>query len=251
MPPPSNNIANLRQYIQQLQPRFPVMQPPPPYPYTINSQDSDLDHDGYDDYDDYDEYDDYDYDNEDRQTTTQTQNQNQNQNQPTNPSLTSSTKTITINLNSSIQIKGDANTIVITSQPQSQSQVLRQTTKDTTVSPNEHPVTNSKIATTTAAILAALQISGVLNTQSESGTTSTLVSTSVQINIDAGVKVDGVRNAICFGSATARAGACAAKAQSTPSRRFDEHDGKDACGRKRRAVSEPINLVETKKSRTL
>ncbi|KAL4963203.1 uncharacterized protein BDV14DRAFT_202038 [Aspergillus stella-maris] len=201
--------------------------PPPRYTPAIVSHDFEDDYDkGYEDFDEYD--DSYDFDNAPSyypaQGTGTGTGTAANSNDPsTNP------KTLTINLDSSITITGDRNTVAIPSgQSQSQAQAQSKT------QPN---APKSKLANTASAIIAALQQSGVS------------ASASLEINLDAGVRVEGSRNIVCFGGmivpgrVPARAGAPGAGAGLKTM-------NAQSNARKRRAQSEPAaDTTETKRSR--
>ncbi|KAI9367959.1 hypothetical protein BJX61DRAFT_260058 [Aspergillus egyptiacus] len=227
MPPAQTNINDddTSQSFGQLLHKFkqsrhsePGTTPPPPY-RPIPSQDPVGDYD-----DDYDDDDNYDHDYEDVRPTN-------------NP--------ITINLNSSIQIKGDGNTILLApaQQPQPQS--------SSTASPNQCPTRNaplhSKLSNAMASILATLERAGALASASGSNWRS-----PVHINIDAGVRVDGVGNVVCLGATRlARAvPGSAVRIGGSPSR-YTDRDGnhQNDCGRKRRASSEPAFGSEAKRYR--
>ncbi|RDW59374.1 uncharacterized protein DSM5745_11069 [Aspergillus mulundensis] len=154
-------------------------QPPPPsYTAAIAAQTIHP----YDD-DDYDEHDD-DYYNHDDSAVYYPN---------TTPINHNPSKTITIKLDLSINIHGDGNTLAIASQ-----QVRDQTQPSNS---------RSKVANTTASIIAAIQQSGIIAQRLDSGSGSdssfdsspAAASTTVQINIDAGVRVQGSRNMVCFG----------------------------------------------------
>ncbi|KAL4957928.1 hypothetical protein BDW69DRAFT_180168 [Aspergillus filifer] len=226
MQPPPNNHHPFHQYLRkitaQTQPRplatAPTAtetanpnSPPPRYTPAIIS------HDFEDDYDEeFDEYEPYDFNNAPDYYPVQGTDTAANS---TNP------KTLTINLDSSITITGDGNTLAIASgQSQFQSH-----------SKSQSNAPKSKLANTASAIIAALHQSGVS------------ASASVEINIDAGVRVEGSRNIVCFGGmivpgrVPARAGVAGAgvKTMNTQS-----------SARKRRAQSEPAaDTTETKKSK--
>ncbi|KAJ0414097.1 hypothetical protein BJY00DRAFT_45280 [Aspergillus carlsbadensis] len=242
MLPPSNNRDNpLLQYLEKLaavthRPRHlppSTRPPPPPYTASFSSQDSDQDWDEDYDYDeDYDEY--YEAKPEHRAIS------NSNTSSIHTPATNSNT--ITIDLNSSIQIKGDANTIIIASGSVHQQHTSYHGSSTRTLRPERPPpppaaaAMSSNLANTTCAIVAALQKSGVLSAQSRSGSgPGSGAAPSVNINIDAGIRVDGVRNVVCFG------------AGSLPlAKRYH-----DAARRKRRAQSEPLVGGEEKRTRLI
>ncbi|KAL4790627.1 hypothetical protein BDV19DRAFT_393890 [Aspergillus venezuelensis] len=198
--------------------------PPPRYTPATVSHDFEDDYD--EDYEDFDEYDDsYDFDNAPNYYPAQGTGTGTaiNSNDP-NTNL----KTLTINLDSSITITGDGNTVGIPSD-QSQAQAQSKT------QPN---APKSKLANTASAIIAALQQSGVS------------ASASVEINIDAGVRVGGSRNIVCFGGmivpgqVPVRAGAGAAAAADVKTMNAQPN------ARKRRAQSEPAaDTTEMKRSK--
>lgn len=240
--PPNYNNTIARQYSEKVaaqgQPRLApttasaTPRPPPPPRYTPAAipQDTDTSHD-YDDYDEFDDHDDYnDYDDTaDYYTAAKPVSL-----APPTPQANSDSgsRTITITLDASISIHGDGNTLTVASRSGSGTEQSR---PDTT-SPNQYPQKpQSKLANTTAAIVTALQQSGVLSQNSRSESESGLVHppTNVEINIDAGVKVQGSRNVVCFGAlfapgARAGSGASGSKMQKSSS-------GQDP--RKRRAQS--------------
>ncbi|KAL4767609.1 hypothetical protein BDW60DRAFT_226440 [Aspergillus nidulans var. acristatus] len=158
--------------------------PPPSYTATIAAQDINP----YDD----DKYDDNDHHSHGNTTE-------HYKNTPTTPSFPGSstaptTRTLVISLDSSINIRGDGNTVEIASgQGQNQAQAQTQTQTQ-----QEASDPKSKVANTTASIIAALQQSGILALRPDSGSKS--ASTTVQININAGIKVQGVQNVVCFGA---------------------------------------------------
>ncbi|KAL4763145.1 uncharacterized protein BDW70DRAFT_157997 [Aspergillus foveolatus] len=158
--------------------------PPPSYTATIATQDINP----YDD----DKYDDNDHHSHGNTT-------GYYKNTPTTPSFpvssTASTRgAVVISLDSSINIRGDGNTVAIASgQGKNQAQAQTQTQQEAS-----NP--KSKVANTTASIIAALQQSGILALRPDSGSNS--ASTTVQININAGIKVQGLQNVVCFGSLT-------------------------------------------------
>ncbi|KAL4984531.1 hypothetical protein BDW68DRAFT_190393 [Aspergillus falconensis] len=190
--------------------------PPPSYTAAIAAQDINQYDDN--DYDDYDEYDDAHYGHDDTAeyyTTTA----------PSFPvsRTTPKTGTITINLDSSIHIHGDGNILAIASgQGQGQAQTQPQT-QPQALNPK------SRVANTTASIMAALQQSGILASRPDSDSGS--ASTTVQINIDAGTKVRGFRNVVCFGALMVPT--TSARGSKT-NMNMDNYDT-----RKRRAQSEP------------
>jgi hypothetical protein len=226
MLPPSNSRNNpLLQYLEKLaavthRPRHlpPSTRPAPPlYTASFSSQDSEQDWDEDYDYDeDYDEY--YEAKAEHRADSNSTTSSIR--------APAANSNTLTIDLNSSIQIKGDANTIIITSDSVHQQHASYQGTSTRNLRPERPsagaaaaPAISSKLANTTSAIVAALQKSGVLSGPGSGPGSS--AAPSVNINIDAGIRVDGIQNVVCFG------------AGSLPlAKRYH-----DAAGRKRRAQS--------------
>ncbi|KAL3450897.1 hypothetical protein BJX65DRAFT_305046 [Aspergillus insuetus] len=238
MLPLLNNRDNpLLQYLEKLAAvthrprRLPPSTRPPPPPYTasFSSQDSDQDWDeDYDYEEDYDEY--HEARPEHREDSTS--------NTSSIRTSAANSNTITIDLNSSIQIKGDANTIIIAPGSVHQQQhALYQGSTTRTLQPGRPapaaPAMSSKLANTTSAIVAALQKSGVSSRSGSSPGSSAVP--SVNINIDAGIRVDGVRNIVCFG------------AGSLPlAKRYH-----DAAGRKRRAQSEPLTRGGEKRARVI
>ncbi|KAL4972908.1 hypothetical protein BDW66DRAFT_143286 [Aspergillus desertorum] len=236
MQPPSAHADDFRHCFQKLTayPRPPATimanitsRPPPSYTAAIAAQDINQ----YDD-EEYDEHDDnrYGHDDTAENYTTTT---------PSFPvsSTTPNTRTITINLDSSIHIHGDGNTLTIASgqgQRQAQAQAQTQTQTQTRIQPQaSNP--KSKVANTTASIITALQQSGILATRPDSGSGSGLGSafTSVQVNIDAGIKVRGFQNVVCFG---------ALMVPTTSARESKANIMKTTDARKRRAQSEPATV---------
>ncbi|KAL5000611.1 hypothetical protein BDV10DRAFT_30700 [Aspergillus recurvatus] len=230
MRPPSNRANDFR-CVRKLtihpQPRPPAVtratinsRSPPSYTAAIAAQDINQYDDN--DYNEYGDDDHYGHDNTAEYYTT------------TTPSFsvsrtTSNTKIITINLDSSIHIHGDGNTLAIASgQGQGQAQAHAQTQTETQPQASNP---KSKVANTTASIIAALQQSGILASRPDSGSCSGSgsVSTTVQINIDAGIKVRGYRNVVCFGSSIVP----------TMSARSSKMNMDNYGARKRRAQSEP------------
>ncbi|KAL4939771.1 hypothetical protein BDV06DRAFT_224716 [Aspergillus oleicola] len=200
---------------------------PPRYTPAVVSHDFEDDYD--DEYEDFDEYDEsYDFDNVPNYYPSQTPLAI-----PGGTSANSNDtklKTLTINLDSSITITSDENTVAIAS---GQAQTKPQ--------PNTS-APKSKLANTAAAIITALQQSGVSS------------SASVEINIDAGVRVEGSRNVVCFGgvivpnlartgAANVGAGAGVRKMNMQPNASANSYNA-----RKRRAQSEPAAIsMENKK----
>ncbi|KAL4899155.1 hypothetical protein BDW74DRAFT_184021 [Aspergillus multicolor] len=177
----------------------------------------------YDDHDEYDEYDDDYLDHDDTATYYQDVT-------PINHNLS---RTITIKLDSSINIHGDENTLAIASQQvRDQPQPSR---------------SRSKVANTTASIIAALQQSGILAHKLDPGpgsdASSAAASTTVQISIDAGVKVQGSRNMVCFGALLVPGARPYARAPGSQ----NNLDPNTYDARKRRAQSEPALSEEVKR----
>ncbi|KAL4801306.1 hypothetical protein BDV18DRAFT_149637 [Aspergillus unguis] len=227
-----------RQYLEkataQTRPRSLAMadtissrSPPPRYTPTINHHNSEQGHtqDEYDDYDDdYDEYEDYDYEDPTEF------NHSTKQDQSSQESRITASRTITINIDSSISIHGHGNTVAIASPSPSSTSTSSDSARknqnqadSSSSSPTHHyhQLPRSKLATTTAAIMAALQQSGILSqTQSQdSRRDSGSFSSNVEINIDAGVKVEGSRNTVCFGAVISGAGARTSREYSSRKRR--------------------------------
>ncbi|KAL3437790.1 hypothetical protein BDV09DRAFT_192787 [Aspergillus tetrazonus] len=158
---------------------------------------------------------------------------------PTTPSFPVSstaptTRAVVISLDSSINIIGDGNTVAIASgQGQNQAQAQTQTQQEAS-----NP--KSKVANTTASIIAALQQSGILALRPDSSSNS--APTTVQININAGIKVQGLQNVVCFGALTV---------PTTRVRESKANVNMEHCNtRKRRAQSVPANNeLEWKKYR--
>jgi hypothetical protein len=232
-PPPNDNQNHpFHQYLQKLtartqfQPpltsRVPIIsQPPTRYTPVIAHKESELEYD-----DDHDEYDDY-YDRED--TVEYCSTPATAPDSEPNASYGNGLKTVTISLNSSIQITGDGNSVAIASreaQPQTWTpEIERNTTTNVTRDPKP------KITNTIAAIIASLQQSGAMtptNAESKAGhvpySPAAAAPAAVEINIDAGVKIKGCQNVVCFGAFAPRTGGL----------KMNSH-GQDA--RKRRAQS--------------
>ncbi|KAL4740172.1 hypothetical protein BDV11DRAFT_169357 [Aspergillus similis] len=149
-------------------------------------------------------------------------------------STTSTARTVVISLDSSIHIRGDGNTVAIVSgQGQSQAQAQTQTQPQAS-----NP--KSKVASTTASIIAALQQSGILVSRPDAGSSS--ASTTVQININAGIKVRGFQNVVCFGALMVPTTSVRGSKANVNMKNYN--------ARKRRAQSEPAtNRSEWKKYR--
>ncbi|KAL4783223.1 hypothetical protein BJX76DRAFT_368567 [Aspergillus varians] len=204
--PPNKNKNNpfhqyLRKLTAQTQLRSPVATPhplPPRYILTVAPQELDPEYD--DDYEDYEDATEY-------YLTPIPVPASAPSAGPGNIS-----KLVTINLNSSIHIIGDGNTVTIASgQDQAPDQAQTQNKGKSTIgNTTSHP--RSRPANTTAAIITALQRSGVLTStlaKARAGSSfpdSASVSTTVEINIDAGVKVEGCRNLVCLGTQAPGAG---------------------------------------------
>ncbi|KAL6236354.1 hypothetical protein BDW75DRAFT_114135 [Aspergillus navahoensis] len=141
------------------------------------------------------------------------------------PGTTPNKRSIMINLDSSIHIHGDGNILTIASrQGQTQAQAQTQTqTQPQTSDPK------SKVANTTASIIAALQQSGILASEPDSSSGS--ASTTMKINIDAGIKVRGVQNVVCFGALMVPATSARGSKMNMAMNNYDV--------KKRRAQSEP------------
>lgn len=230
MHPPLNDNDNhpLYQYTRkptartQLQPSLTPRvtnpsQPPKRYTPVIASHESDLEYD-----EDHDEYDNY-YDREDMVIYYPTPAATPVSAPRASPGNDS--KTVTINLNSSVQITGDGNSVAIASgeaQPQTRTP---ETEKNPTTYATRNP--NPKLTNTIAAIIAALQQPGAMtstHTESKAGHLSTSPAAAaapgaVEINIDAGVKIKGCQNVVCFGAFAPRAGGLKANSRSQDARK--------------------------------
>ncbi|KAL4755120.1 hypothetical protein BDW72DRAFT_189337 [Aspergillus terricola var. indicus] len=192
--------------------------PPPKYTAAIAAQDINP-YDG----DQYDDNDHYSHDNTTEHYTNTT---------PTPSflvsSITPTTRTVVISLDSSINIRGNGNTVAnVSGQGQSQAQAQTEASNP-----------KSKVANTTASIIAALQQSGILASRPDSGFSS--APTTVQININAGIKVQGFHNVVCFGALMVPTTSVRGSKANVNMKNYN--------ARKRRAQSEPVtNRSEWKK----
>ncbi|KAL2863058.1 uncharacterized protein BJX67DRAFT_269146 [Aspergillus lucknowensis] len=233
-PPNNNNDDSLLQHLDKLSARPHVryrrpvtgIRAPPPYTAGIPSQGQEYDDDYYEEYDhDYDDDAVYDYENTAK-----------DQPYPARIIPPPDSKTLTINLNSSVQINGDGNTIVIATGLVNHHPHPQRSSDNPDA--NDRPSPGSKLANTTAAIVAALQRSGVYPSSSTSSPLGCGSGpASVTIDIDAGVRVDGARNVVCFGSAASLPAAVAAGGRSRTRETGTRTGTHNVAGRKRRAQS--------------
>lgn len=227
-PPPNDNQDHpFHQYLPKLtahtrfQPPLTSMVTNPSQPSTryipaVTHQEPDLEYDN-----NQDEYDDY-YDREDMVEYYQTPAATPVPAPSASPGNNS--RPITVNLNSSIQIIGDGNSVAIAS-GEAQSQIRTPgTDRNTPTSRTWNP--KPKLTNTITAISAALQQSGAMapmHAESKAGHVSSgpaaAAPAAVEINFDAGVKIKGCQNVVCFGAFAPRAGGLKANSHNQAARK--------------------------------